>query len=136
MIAELRRILFYVAAGFAATGTHFGVMIALVSWANVPEVAASSLGFLAGACVKYPLNYWAVFASRQRHRVAMPRFVLALAVGFALNALVLALLLRALDVHYMVSQVLTTGIVLVVNYLLARYWIFLARDGSDDQEAV
>ena len=58
----------------------YGVMVALVGWANMPEVGASSVGFLAGACVKYPLNYWTVFASRQRHRIAMPRFVLALAV--------------------------------------------------------
>ena len=118
-----------------ATGTHYGVMIALVSWANVPEVAASSLGFLAGACVKYPLNYWAVFASRQRHRVALRRFVIALAVSFVLNALLFAILLQALDVHYMVSQVLTTGAVLVVNYLLARYWVFLARAGRDEKKA-
>jgi putative flippase GtrA len=38
-----------------------------------------------------------------------------------------AVLLRMLDVHYMVSQVLTTGTVLFVNYLLARYWVFAAR---------
>ncbi len=136
MIAELRRFLVYAVAGFAATGTHYLVMVALVTWSKTPEVLASSVGFLAGAFVKYPLNYWTVFASRQRHRVALPRFVLALAVSFALNALVLALLLHALDAHYMVSQVLTTGAVLVVNYLLARYWVFLARDGRDHQEPV
>ncbi len=133
MFAELRRFILYSVAGVAAVATHYGVMVALVTWANLPEVAASSLGFLAGACVKYPLNYWTVFASRQRHRIAMPRFVLALAVSFALNALVFAVLLRALDVHYMVSQVLTTGVVLVVSYLLARYWIFSGRDGGGQE---
>lgn len=124
---EARRFLGYVAAGLAATATHYAVMVALVTWAALAEVAASSLGFIAGAGVKYPLNYWAVFASEQRHRVAIPRFALGLAVGFVLNALLLALLLRLLDVHYMVSQVLTTGVVLFVNYMLARHWIFLAR---------
>lgn len=127
MKAELHKFAGYVAAGFAATGTHYVVMVLLVSQAQLPEVVASSIGFLAGALVKYPLNYWAVFASEQAHAVAIPRFILGLAIGFALNALVFALLLRALDVHYMVSQVLTTGTVLFVNYLLARYWIFLAR---------
>ena len=125
--AELRKFAYYVAAGLAATGTHYVVMVLLVSQAQLPEVVASSIGFLAGACVKYPLNYWGVFASEQSHGVAIPRFIISLAIGFALNALVFALLLRALDVHYMVSQVLTTGMVLFVNYLLARYWIFLAR---------
>ncbi len=130
MIGELRRFLLYALAGVAATGTHYAVMVALVRWGHVPEVAASCVGFIAGACVKYPLNYWTVFASRQKHRVAMPRFLLALAVGFALNAAILAVLLRALDVHYMVSQVLTTGAVLFVNYVMARYWIFSSAAGA------
>ncbi len=125
----------YVVAGVAATGTHYAVMMALVAWAKSPEVVASCAGFLAGACVKYPLNYWGVFASRQRHRIAVPRFVLALGVSFVLNAALFALLLQLLDVHYMVSQVLTTGAVLLVNYLLARYWIFHARPGRDDEAA-
>jgi putative flippase GtrA len=128
VIGELRRFLLYAAAGVAATATHYAVMIAMVQWANWPEVLATCVGFLAGACVKYPLNYWGVFASRQRHSVAMTRFVLALAVSFVLNAALFAILLRALDVHYMVSQVLTTGVVLFANYLLARYWIFHRRD--------
>jgi putative flippase GtrA len=136
VIRELRRFLGYAAAGVVATATHYAVMVALVTWANFPEVVASCVGFLAGACVKYPLNYWAVFASEQQHRVAVPRFVLSLAVGFVLNALLLAILLRVLDVHYMVSQVLTTGVVLFVNYLLARYWVFLPRAGSDEQKPV
>jgi putative flippase GtrA len=128
MIAcELRKLAGYVAAGLAATATHYVVMVLLVSQAQLPEVVASSIGFIAGAFVKYPLNYWAVFASEQAHSVAIPRFILSLAIGFTLNAAVFAILLRLLDVHYMVSQVLTTGTVLFVNYLLARYWIFLAR---------
>ncbi len=124
---ELGKFAGYVVAGLAATATHYVVMIVLINQLRLPEVAASSIGFLAGACVKYPLNYWAVFASEQEHRVAIPRFVVSLAIGFGLNALLFAVLLRALDAHYMVSQVLTTGTVLFVNYLLARYWIFLAR---------
>jgi putative flippase GtrA len=124
--AEARKFGWYVGAGLAATGTHYVVMVLLVSQAQLPEVAASSIGFLAGACVKYPLNYW-LFASDQRHAVAIPRFVTGLAVGFALNAIIFAVLLRLLDLHYMVSQVITTGMVLFVNYALARYWIFLAR---------
>jgi putative flippase GtrA len=124
---EARKFAGYVVAGLGATATHYVMMVILVNNAKLPEVVASSIGFIAGACVKYPLNYWAVFASEQHHRVAIPRFILGLAVGFVLNAALLAVLLRTLDVHYMVSQALTTGAVLFMNYLLARHWIFLAR---------
>ncbi len=127
ILSELRKFSKYVVAGLLATAAHYVVMVTLVQWAGWPEVLSSSMGFITGACVKYPLNYWGVFASEQAHGVAVPRFVLSLAIAFVLNAALLAILLRALDVHYMVSQVLTTGAVLFVNYLLARHWIFLAR---------
>lgn len=117
----------YAASGLAATGAHYAVMVALVQWAGWWEVAASSAGFAVGAAVKYPLNYWVVFRSRAMHSQAIVRFAIGLAVGFALNGLVLAILLKSLDVHYLVSQVFTTGVVTMVNYVLARNWIFHVR---------
>lgn len=114
----------YGIAGVLATGAHYSTMVVLISGLAAHEVVASSLGFVVGAMVKYPLNYWLVFGSRQRHRVAVPRFVLGLAFSFVLNAALLALLLRILDAHYMVSQVLTTGAVILANYFIARLWVF------------
>jgi putative flippase GtrA len=137
MIRSLRRefaqVCGYVVSGLAATGSHYAVMVALVQWAGWWEVAASSAGFLVGALVKYPLNYWVVFKSSAAHGRALVRFAIGLAAGFALNGAILALLLATLDVHYLVSQVLTTGAVTLVNYLLARNWIFHAgrRDGHE-----
>ena len=127
IVEEARKFGKYVLAGLAATGTHYVVMVILVNQLDWPKVVASSFGFIAGACVKYPLNYWAVFASGERHAVAIPRFAASLAISFALNAGILAVLLRALEIHYMLSQVLTTGAVLFINYLLARYWVFSGR---------
>ncbi len=136
MIAFLRReaakLASYVASGLAATGSHYAVMVALVQWAGWWEVAASSAGFLAGAAVKYPLNYWVVFRSSARHGDALVRFAIGLAAGFALNGIILAALLATLDAHYLVSQVLTTGAVTLVNYLLARNWIFRAPAARDE----
>lgn len=127
LLQEARKFAKYVVAGLAATATHYVVMVVLINQLRLPEVVASSIGFVAGACVKYPLNYWAVFATGERHAAAIPRFVMSLAIAFALNAVLFALLLRYLDVHYMASQVITTGTVLLLNYLLARYWIFPTR---------
>ena len=127
MIHELRRFLVYSAVGVLCTGAHYAVMVSLIRWGNVPEVVATCVGYVVGAFVKYPLNYGLVFGSKERHHVAVPKFVLSLALGFVLNAGVFALLLKYLNVYYMVSQVITTGIVLFANYALARYWVFLSR---------
>jgi putative flippase GtrA len=87
-----------------------------------------------GALVKYPLNYRMVFQSEVRHRVAVPRYVASLAIGFALNAAIFALLLSTLPSHYMVAQVLTTGIVIASNYLAARLWVFRHLEAASEGE--
>lgn len=125
--AEFVKVSGYAASGFAATAAHYLVMVALVHWAGWWEVAASSAGFLAGAAVKYPLNYWVVFRSSAAHAKTIVRFAIGIAIGFALNGVILALLLAFVDLHYLVLQVLTTGIVTLVNYLVARNWVFHAR---------
>ena len=116
----------YGASGVVATASHYATMVLLVSLASMGEVAASSIGFLVGACVKYPLNYWTIFRSTALHRVALVRFAVGLAIGFALNAALLALLLRTVPLHYLVLQVITTGAVVLVNYVIARNWVFSA----------
>lgn len=133
MIGEVRRFIVYAAVGAAATGVHYAVMASLVRWAYTPEVFATCVGYLSGSLVKYPLNYGMVFSSRERHAVAVPRYLLSIAIGFGLNALVFATLLRLLNTYYMVSQVLTTGIVLFANYLLARFWIFRSSAGRGEK---
>ena len=124
---ELHKFLVYCVVGVLATGAHYVVMMGLVRWAGTSELVATCVGYVSGAFVKYPLNYGMVFNSRERHRDAIPKFTLGLVIGFFLNAAVFAALLRYLDTYYMVSQVITTGIVLFANYLLARYWIFFTR---------
>jgi putative flippase GtrA len=127
LVAEARKFVSYAIAGFAATGAHYVTMIALVWYWSGHEIIASCVGFAVGACVKYPLNYWWNFRSQQPHLVALPRFAVGLALGFTLNAIVLAVLLQSFDkLHYMVSQVLTTGVVLFANYAIARLWVFRA----------
>jgi putative flippase GtrA len=128
---ELRKFIVYCVVGFAATGAHYIVMFALVKWGGTSELLATCVGYISGAFVKYPLNHGMVFASRERHRDAMPKFMIGLVIGFVLNAAVFAALLAYLDPHYMIAQVFTTGIVLFANYLLARYWIFFTRAGKE-----
>ncbi len=132
MRGELRKFIIYCVVGCIATGTHYAVMISLVKWAGASELLATCVGYVAGSLVKYPLSHGVVFDSQERHRHAVPKFVLGGLMGFFLNAAVFAALLLYLEPHYMVAQVFTTGIVLFANYLLARYWIFFTR-GSDKE---
>ena len=98
--------------------------IASVELLGVRPVIASAAGFLTGAAVKYALNYFVAFRSGQRHAVALARFVVTLAVFFVLNSLLFLLLNERYGLHYILAQVLTTGLLVPPSYLVSRYWVF------------
>ena len=114
----------YIGAGGIATACHYAVTVATVELLGVPPVAASAGGFAIGAVVKYCLNYFVAFRSDENHAVALPRFAALLAILLALNTLIFALLQQTLGVHYMVSQVCTTVLLIPPGYLLSRLWVF------------
>jgi putative flippase GtrA len=98
--------------------------LALVNRAHLDPVLATSGGFVVGAIFNYFANYHLTFRSRQGHAGTMRRFFLVAAAGLAVNAGVMALVHRELELHYMVSQVLATGAVVVLTYLANRAWTF------------
>jgi putative flippase GtrA len=73
------------------------------------------------------LNYRFTFRSTQRHRVAIPRFLGVAAAGMLVNSLIMALLTRGIGWHYLVAQVISTGIVLLSNFVGNRLWTFKER---------
>ncbi len=114
----------YASAGALGTGVHYAVLIALVQFASVAVVIASTSGAIAGAIVNYVLNHRYTFASRRPHRSALPRFATVSALGILLNAIVVAAMLALVGPHYLVAQVVATGTVLAAGYLANRVWTF------------
>jgi putative flippase GtrA len=80
-----------------------------------------------GALVNYRLNYSFTFRSNKRHRDVIVKFFAVAAVGLGLNTALMTLLTTSLSLHYLVSQVLTTGAVLLWNFTGNRLWSF--REG-------
>jgi len=87
-------------------------------------VAASCAGYLLGAYTGYVLNRGYTYSSRAAHASAVPRYVAVIAVGLLLNALFMHLLHGYLGWHYLLAQVLTTGITMIWNFTAHRHWTF------------
>ena len=116
----------YIGAGGFATASHYATTIAAVELGGIVPLAASALGFGVGALVKYALNYFVAFRSAAPHSAAVPRFVVIVAVMFALNAAFFMVFHQWLGLHYMVAQVLTTIMLIPPGYLMSRLWVFRA----------
>jgi putative flippase GtrA len=119
-----RQFIRYAGVGAIGTAVQYLTLIGLVHAAGANAVAASTAGFVLGALVNYALNHQFTFASERAHRVALPRFFAVAGVGLLLNALVMAGMLAVPPLHYLVAQVVATGVVLMTGFLLNRRWTF------------
>ena len=120
----IRQFVSFTGVGFASAVGHYGVLIALVQFARAPAVPASAAGALLGAWINYSLNYRYTFRSSKRHREAVFKFALVASVGLILNTLFMWVGVDLLAIHYLLSQIVTTGLVLIWSFSANRLWTF------------
>ena len=131
MIALLRQFIKFTGVGFISAIGHYGLLIALVQLAAVHPVPASAAGALLGAWINYSLNYRYTFHSTRRHRESVLRFGVVAAIGLVLNTLFMWVGVDVIGVHYLLSQVVTTGLVLIWSFAGNRFWTFRSAAGIE-----
>ena len=107
-----------------ATAILYLILVALVHAVNMNAVWASSIGFIVSAVCNYLLNYRFTFRSNVEHRRAVAKFVVVAGVGLVLNSLTMQIATENMRLHYLLAQVLATGLVLLWNFTGNRLWTF------------
>jgi putative flippase GtrA len=128
--AMMAKLIKFSAVGALGTLAHYSVLIFLVQILYVNVLVATSIGAFVGALVNYVLNYKWTFNSNKRHSEAMVKFFVVASVGFVMNGLFMTLFTQALVFHYLIAQIVTTGIVLFWNFLANHYWTFDELSGK------
>lgn len=136
-MAELfRQFARFTGVGLMSAVGHYGLLIALVQGARVDAVAASAAGALLGAIINYSLNYRFTFRSGKQHQESVVKFAIVALLGLCLNTLLMWIGVDFLGIHYLLAQVLTTGLVLIWSFLGNRFWTFheprLADHGASE----
>lgn len=124
MLELFRQFLRFTGVGFVSAVGHYGLLIVLVQGAGADAVVASAAGAMLGAVINYSLNYRVTFRSQKRHRESAVKFVLVAIVGLVLNTLLMWIGVDVLGLHYLVAQILTTGLVLIWSFAGNRFWTF------------
>src|SRR3546814_10141867 len=110
----------FLVAGLTAAVVQYGSLILFAELGRIDPVAASFLAFVAGGVASYLLNHRFTFHAASRHVAAAPRFFLVAVLGLCLNTLLMALLVKVLALHYLPSQLFTTGVLMVWNFAAYR----------------
>jgi putative flippase GtrA len=114
----------YVFVGAVGTLFHYGVMIALIDGFGVSATVSAAIGASVGALVNYVFNYRLTFASTRQHRQSVPRFAIVAGLGVAISGLTMKVVTAFSSAHYLFAQFLATALVLVLGFLLNKYWTF------------
>jgi putative flippase GtrA len=110
--------------GICATASQYLTLILLVELGNLHAVYASTIGSIIGSIVSFFMNHHLTFKSAKRHRETLLQFYSVAIVGTSLNALLMFIGVDKFKLHYMVAQVITTGLVLIWNFSGNRWWTF------------
>lgn len=111
--------------GASSAFVQFSILIGLVELYSIKPIVASILGYLGGALINYLLNHYFTFKSTLPHRQAVVRFSINSIFGFFLNFVIMTFLLA--DYSYILSQILTSIVILIWNFLIHRRWTFQSK---------
>jgi putative flippase GtrA len=92
--------------------------------------AANVLGYLAGTLMSFTLNRAITFRMHDRVLQRLSLFLGVAAVGFACSAVLLWVLVEALQVDARMAKLLTLPVVVVLQFSLNRRYSFRARPAS------
>lgn len=114
----------YVAVGIISVGVQFSVLTVLIEKMQINPTLASTLGFLIGCIAQYVLLYYWTFRSKGKHSSAALRYTIITAATLFLNGIFFWTLTEVLRFDYLISQVIATATVSIINFFLYRGYAF------------
>jgi len=113
----------FIAAGGLATLFHWFVMAALIG-AGLDATRATASGSLSGAVMNYGLQRRLAFRNAGPHRLTAWRYLASCLFAWLCNLAFFFLLNHILALPVTLSQLVTTGLVAALNYIVYKRLVF------------
>lgn len=121
----VKQLAWFIMVGCAAAATHWIVVVIAVTSGGMPPLIANVVGWLVAFCVSFAGHFQLTF---KHHRAplarAARRFFAVSALGFAVNELAYAWLLKATTLPYDVLLALILITIAGMTFILGRLWAF------------
>jgi putative flippase GtrA len=116
-------------SGGIATAVHWATLWGLIHL-QVEAVLASSIGAFMGAVVNYFLQYFFTFKTKRQHKQALLAYIPPVSISWLLNLGLFYSLYGGLFSEPLAAQVVTTSIIMLVNFLLYKKVVFRAKSDT------
>lgn len=116
----------YGVVGGVAFGVDYGSLFLLTEFASVHYLVSAPAAFTLGLLTNYLLSVSWVFDRRTLSNRSLEFFIFALigAVGLGLNELVIWFLTEKASLHYLLSKLVSSAVVLLWNFFARRFTLF------------
>lgn len=111
--------------GVICTIIDYGIMVFLVEVLSIPYLYSCAISFSIAVVVNYLLSMKYVFSSR-KDLSKEKEFVIFVALSIAglfLTELFMWIMVDKLSIHYMISKIIVTGIVMVFNFATRKAFL-------------
>lgn len=114
----------FILVGVANTVLGYAVIFGCMYLAGLSPELSNAAGYTFGLLVSYFLNRRFTFRSARRRSIEFACFTLVFLAAYTVNLAVLIILVRALDMHAGISQVIAGFIYIGTAYLLNKHYVF------------
>ena len=120
------RLVRYLFSGTTAALVLLGVLHLLVSVFGFYYLFASGIAFSISFCVSFTLQKFFTFQDHdiERMHIQAGLYLLVFACNIALNTALMYTFVEGFDISYLISQVMTGGIIALGSYFVYRHVIF------------
>ena len=115
------------AVGLLTTGIYLVGTYLLNRFGSLSMPLATSISYALAAALNYALHYSWTFRSDRPHASALPRFFGTAGCGAILNYATVTLSQNWLALPKTSAVSVGVGVVLLWNYLIGRFWVFVQR---------
>lgn len=120
----------YFIGGLTALLVHLLCLAMLVEWFNIAPTIASGIGFIVATIVNYTLQHRWVFGVAGGHRVFFSRYIAVTLSTFTLNIVLFWIIHQLLGVAYLLTQIVVTGSIFILNFIINRSYTFRVKQRS------
>ncbi len=115
----------YSIVGIIGTIVDFGALLIQVEIFKFNIYIAICLSFILAASTNHILNRRFTFKSKNSNiKSEYAKFILVSTIGILTNLSIIYFLSEILGLHYLLSKIIATGIVLFWNFLMNYHWTF------------
>ena len=122
-VVELISIIKFGIIGISNTLINW-IIFFLLNLVEVNYILANIIAYSLATINSYIWNSKWVFKYNNEKLVSSLKFIIVNLVGLILNTIILFILVDMFNINKIISLVMATGVVMIINYISNRLWVF------------